>query len=78
MGRLVRTRRLTKGISLRKTAERSGVSPMWLSKLERGYIGTPNPAKLRRLGLVIGVSYTLLMQRAGYPLPSGDGERALD
>lgn len=62
-------------MSVRGAARRCGASAMWLSKLERGFVGSPAPGRLRRLGLVLGLPYGRLMELAGYVRP---GEMAED
>ncbi len=67
--------RTAKGLSLREVEEASGkaVSNAYLSQLENGRIKKPSPNVLHSLAEVYVVPYEVLMEKAGYLLPSEDG-----
>ena len=79
LGSLLRDLRLAKGFSLREVEETTGnaVSNAYLSQLENGRIKKPSPHVLHNLAEVYAVPYEALMEKAGYLLPSeeGDGPR---
>lgn len=55
MGHAIRTIRKAAGYSLRETARQVGVSPAYLSGIERGILPSPTHARLRSLADVLGV-----------------------
>jgi len=55
MGHAIRTIRKAAGFSLRETARQVGVSPAYLSGIERGTLPSPTHARLRSLADVLGV-----------------------
>ena len=56
-GALVRERRLAKGLSLRKFAEMIGVSPTYLSLVEKGKVERPPTAeRVRKMAELLGES----------------------
>jgi transcriptional regulator with XRE-family HTH domain len=69
LGDRVRRRRLSAGKSVRGLAAQAGVDATWLSRLERGLIGSPEPRTLYRLAQALGVEVINLYEQAGY----GDG-----
>ena len=79
LGALLVDLRTAKGFSLREVEEASGkaVSNAYLSQLENGRIKKPSPSVLHSLAEVYVVPYEALMEKAGYLLPSenGDGRR---
>lgn len=52
--------------TLRTVAQAADISSAYLLKLERDDVQTPSPHVLQRLAMHFGVSYTSLMQLAGY------------
>ncbi len=75
LGGLLADLRKAKGLSLREVEEAAGkaVSNAYLSQLENGKIGKPSPNVLYSLSEVYGVPYDVLMEKAGYLLPSENG-----
>ena len=55
-----------RGYSQRDLAEKSGVSPAEISRVESGRRQKPSPAVLRAIAETLVVSYPYLMQLAGY------------
>jgi len=54
-----------KRYSLRQTAQRIGVEPAYLSKIERGDVAPPSEATIRRLAQDLGVDMDVLLAMAG-------------
>jgi transcriptional regulator with XRE-family HTH domain len=79
LGALLADLRTAKGLSLREVEDATGkaVSNAYLSQLENGKIKKPSPSVLHSLAEVYVVPYEALMEKAGYLLPSenGDGKR---
>lgn len=75
LGDAVQQARAVKNLSLRKTAELTGITPTYLQKLERGLVGEPSPNILYRLAGVLEVDYSDLMALAGYIVP---GQSSVD
>lgn len=65
--------RAAKKLTLREVEEATGklVSNAYLSQLEHGRIVRPSPNILHSLAEAYGVSYELLMQKAGYITTNG-------
>lgn len=57
------------GVSMSSIAQRAGVSKTRLSRIARGQEGLPRPVFLQRIAPYLGVSYTELMDAAGYLPP---------
>jgi transcriptional regulator with XRE-family HTH domain len=76
LGALLADLRTAKGLSLREVEEAAdkAVSNAYLSQLENGKIKKPSPNVLHCLAEVYVVPYEALMERAGYLLPSEDGD----
>ena len=55
-----------RGYSQRDLAEKSGVSPAEISRVESGKRLKPSPAVLRAIAETLVISYPYLMQLAGY------------
>lgn len=53
-GRLLRQKRVDKGFSLRKFAEKVGVSPTYLSQVEQGNVDPPTAERVRRMAELLG------------------------
>ncbi len=58
--------RAERGYSQRDLAEKSGVSPAEISRVESGKRQKPSPAVLRAIAETLVISYPFLMQLAGY------------
>jgi HTH-type transcriptional regulator, competence development regulator len=64
-GALVREQRETKEIGLREMAKKIGVSPTYLSKIERGDFDPPAEDKVRKIAEIIGRDADELLALAG-------------
>jgi transcriptional regulator with XRE-family HTH domain len=64
-GALVRREREAKEIGLREMAKKIGVSPTYLSKIERGEFEPPAEDKVRRIAEIIGHDSDELLALAG-------------
>lgn len=71
----LRDMRKLKGFTIRELADRSGVSAAYISQLENGNRGVPSPEVLMKLSEGLNVSYSALMELAGY-LQSEQAEKA--
>ena len=60
-----RLRRVNRRYSVRQTAERIGVEPTYLSKIERGEVYPPTEYAVRRLAADLGEDADLLLAMAG-------------
>jgi transcriptional regulator with XRE-family HTH domain len=60
-----RLRETDRGYSLRKVAERIGVQPSYLSKVERGEVAPPSEATTLRLANELEVDGDILLAMAG-------------
>jgi transcriptional regulator with XRE-family HTH domain len=70
LGALLRQSRLSQGLSLRATATRAGIAPMYLSLLERDACGPPSDEKLQSLAEVLGEPHVeTLFAKAGRVTP---------
>ena len=58
-------RRASQRYSVRQTAQRIGVKPSYLSKIERGDVGPPSEETIRRLATDLGEDVDLLLGLAG-------------
>lgn len=72
LGSLLRQTRELRNMSVRRTAEKVGISATYLGQLEADAVKEPSPHILHRFAEVFGVSYADLMRAAGYVLPRGD------
>lgn len=63
--------RKNRGLTLRQVQAATDVSNAYLSQLERSKIKQPSPKVLHALAKCYEVSYALLLERAGYPVPEG-------
>ncbi|WP_010274768.1 helix-turn-helix transcriptional regulator [Paenibacillus senegalensis] len=70
----LRKLRKQQGFTIREVADRSGVSPSYISQLENGQRGIPSPEVLHKLSAGLNTSYAVLMQEAGYLQPLTDME----
>jgi transcriptional regulator with XRE-family HTH domain len=64
-GELVRGKRVEKEIGLREMAKMIGVSPTYLSKVERDEFPPPAEDKVRKIAAIIGCDVDELLARAG-------------
>ena len=64
-GALVRREREAREIGLREMAKKIGVSPTYLSKIERGEFDPPAEDKVRKIAEIIGCDADELLARAG-------------
>ena len=69
LGNYLKEGRVKRGWSLRDAEEHTGVSNAFLSQMEGGKIKQPSPNVLHKLCDVYELSYALVMEYAGYPLP---------
>ena len=60
-----RLRKQDRSYSLRKVAERNGVQPSYLSKVERGDVAPPSEATILRLATELEVDGDILLAMAG-------------
>jgi transcriptional regulator with XRE-family HTH domain len=76
LGGLLLDLRVAKRLSLRQVEEATdkAVSNAYLSQLEQGKIKKPSPNVLHSLAEVYVVPYEVLMEKAGYLMPSGANE----
>lgn len=74
LGAFIRKARQDAGMSLRTVEEATSkeVSNGYLSQLESGKIAQPSPRVLYAISRALSVEYEMLMQRAGYLLPTAD------
>lgn len=70
---LIRARN-ERGYSQRDLAEKSGVSPAEISRVESGKRQKPSPVVLRALADTLVISYPYLLQLAGYMDDPAQGE----
>jgi len=64
-GDYIRSRRRERGLSLRSLAFKSGISPPYLSAVERNKIGPPSVRLLTRIAEVLGINPDTLIIMAG-------------
>jgi transcriptional regulator with XRE-family HTH domain len=64
-GEFVRRKRVEKEIGLREMAKMIGVSPTYLSKVERDEFPPPAEDKVRKIAAIIGCDVDELLARAG-------------
>lgn len=69
LGPLLKATRAARGLSLREVEASTGVSNAYVSQLETGKIREPSPANLHKLAELYGLSYPLLLELAGHPVP---------
>ena len=70
--------RKDRGWSQRDLAERSGVSPAEICRVESGVRRKPSPAVLKAVADAMAVSYPYLMQLAGYIEETREEEQAYE
>jgi len=69
VGNYFKALREAKGLTLREVEKKADVSNAYLSQLEQGKVRQPSPLTLHKLSIVYGVSYEVLMEKVGYPVP---------
>lgn len=62
----LKQKREDKKLSIRQLAKYSGVSPAYISQVEKGQRGTPTPDYLKKLAKGLKTPYEELMKAAGY------------
>ncbi len=72
LGRVIKTKREMRSLSVAGVAKQAEVSPAYLSKLESGIVKKPSPNVLHRLAKSLRISYLDLMRLAGYVVPTGN------
>lgn len=75
LGSFLASARSAAGKTLRAVEGETGISNAYLSQLENGKIKSPSPQNLHKLANIYGVSYELLMELAGFPVPNGSASR---
>ena len=73
LGDQLRSVRQIRGMSLKAVAEPAEISTAYLQKLEGGEVRQPSPHILHRLGDVLEIPYSMLMELAGYIVPERGG-----
>ena len=63
-GEMIREMRLAQQLGLRSAAERLGISPAYLSRIERGKERPPRPDLVKRLTTLLGCDSDLLFRLA--------------
>ena len=76
LGSFLASARNAVGKTLRAVEGDTGISNAYLSQLENGKIKTPSPQNLHKLANAYGVSYELLMELAGFPVPNALGSQS--
>lgn len=69
LGDYLRSGRSGLGWTLREAEEHTGVSNAYLSQMEGGKIKQPSPNVLHKLCEAYKLSYAVVMEYAGYPVP---------
>lgn len=69
LGHQLKTVRQIRGLSLRAVASPADISVAYLQKLEAGEVRQPSPNVLLRLGKVLEIPYSTLMELSGYVSP---------
>lgn len=70
--------REAKGMTLREVEKKTDVSNAYLSQLESGKIKQPSPITLHKLSEIYGVSYEVLMEKVGYPIPNANKKKTAE
>ena len=69
LGEYIRSRRLSRGLSLKDVAEISGLHFSYWSKLENGVYDAPSPKHLQVIARTLQVDFENLYSLAGYDIP---------
>src|ERR1051326_7243 len=70
LGALLRESRERLGLTLREVEAKTEISNAYLSQIEGAKIKQPSPQVLHKLCSLYECSYAVVMEMAGYPLPS--------
>ena len=70
LAQLLADGRKRRKLTLRAVQEEIGISNAYLSQLETGKVQSPSPVVLHKLSELYEVPYAVVMEAAGYPLPS--------
>ncbi len=70
LGSELKTVRQVKALSLNAVAKPAKISAAYLQKLEAGVVKNPSPRVLNRIAEVLDLSYSKLMELAGYIMPT--------
>ena len=65
-GKWLRNTRKQKGLTLMELGDKIGYSKPYLSQIENGHVGVPNPDLLKKLSSPLGVSQIRIMEIAGH------------
>ncbi|WP_438491058.1 helix-turn-helix domain-containing protein [Paenibacillus sp. IHBB 3054] len=65
-GEYLRMLRRSKGMNSKEVAERAGVVASYITMVETGKRGVPNPDMLRKLSAIFNCSYLGMMIKAGH------------
>lgn len=68
-GEYLKALREAKKLTLREVEKKTEVSNAYLSQLESGKVKQPSPTTLYKLAQLYGVTYEILMEKVGYPVP---------
>lgn len=68
-GEYFKALRKSKGLTLRDVEKEIDISNAYLSQLETGKVKQPSPINLYKLSELYEVSYELLLEKVGYPVP---------
>ena len=77
-GEFFKALRQSKQLTLREVEKATDVSNAYLSQLESGKIKQPSPLTLHKLAMFYGVSYEILMEKVGYPMPQKEELTKID
>jgi transcriptional regulator with XRE-family HTH domain len=69
LGELLADARKRRKLTLRAVQDEVGISNAYLSQLETGKVQSPSPVVLHKLSELYELSYAMVMEAAGYPLP---------
>ncbi|MHC5037899.1 MAG: helix-turn-helix domain-containing protein [Planctomycetota bacterium] len=69
LAKYLRSLRKASRLTLRTVEEKTGVSNAFLCQLELGKVKHPSPVVLHKVAQTYGVTYEVLMEAAGYPVP---------
>lgn len=69
-GEYFKALREAKNLTLRDVEKKVDVSNAYLSQLESGKVKQPSPLTLYKLAEIYEVSYEVLMEKVGYPIPN--------
>jgi HTH-type transcriptional regulator, competence development regulator len=76
LGSLLTAARQRRNLTLRAVEAETGISNAYLSQLEHGKIRAPSPVVLSKLSQLYDLSYTLVLEHAGYPVPADQAGRS--